>query len=56
MKSYVIETKSNVEEGKRVTKLLLEMETTPDAIFSSSDFTALGAIQELKAHGIKIPE
>jgi LacI family transcriptional regulator len=53
---FVIETKSDVEEGKRVGKMLLTMETLPDGIFSSSDFTALGVIQELKANGIKIPE
>ena len=35
---------------------LLELSTAPDAIFSASDFAALGAIQELKANGIKIPE
>ena len=32
------------------------MKNPPDAIFSSSDFAALGAIQELTARGIKIPE
>jgi LacI family transcriptional regulator len=31
-------------------------ETPPDAIFSSSDFAGLGAIQELKEQGIKIPK
>ena len=52
----VIETASNVEEGRNVTKQLLNMEIRPDAIFSSSDFTALGAIQEIKEQGLKIPE
>ncbi len=28
----------------------------PDAIFSASDYTALGAIQELKKMGLKIPK
>ena len=54
--SLVIETRSKVEEGKKTTKMLLDMETPPDAIFSSSDFTALGAIQEIKEHGLKIPQ
>ena len=54
--SIVIEAISKVEEGRRITKLLLELDNPPDAIFSSSDFTALGAIQEIKAHGLKIPE
>lgn len=52
----VIETISKVEEGRKTTKTLLEMETPPDAIFSSSDFTALGAIQEIKEQGLRIPD
>lgn len=54
--SFVIETKSNVEEGRRVAKLLLAMDTLPDGVFSSSDFTALGIIQELKNNSVRIPE
>ncbi|TBV27646.1 LacI family transcriptional regulator [Meridianimaribacter sp. CL38] len=54
--SLVIETHSKVEEGRKTAKALLSMERPPDAIFSSSDFTALGAIQEIKANGLKIPE
>ena len=54
--SIVIETSSKVLEGRKTTKTLLEMTNPPDAIFSSSDFTALGAIEEIKAHGLKIPE
>ena len=54
--SLVIETMSKVAEGRKTTKILLEMENRPDAIFSSSDFTALGAIEEIKAHGLKIPD
>lgn len=55
-KDYVIFTKSKVEEGAIAVKQLLSLEQSPDAIFSSSDFAALGAIQELKAQGKKIPE
>ncbi|REE82127.1 LacI family transcriptional regulator [Lutibacter oceani] len=54
--SLVIETQSKVHEGKKTTKILLDMERPPDAIFSSSDFTALGAIQEIKERGLRIPE
>jgi LacI family transcriptional regulator len=53
---YVVPTKSEVEDGKLAVKKLLKMKNPPDAIFSSSDFVALGAIQELKEQGIKIPE
>ncbi|MFO7672407.1 MAG: LacI family DNA-binding transcriptional regulator [Lutibacter sp.] len=54
--SMVIETKSDVEEGRLATLELLNMKNRPDAIFSASDFSALGAIQEIKANGFKIPE
>lgn len=54
--NLVIESKSDVEEGKISAKKLLSMEQLPDAIFSSSDWTALGAIQELRENGIRIPE
>lgn len=53
---YVINTKSNVDAGKEAVSKLLELETPPDAIFSSSDFAALGAIQELKERNINIPK
>lgn len=52
---YVIPIKSSVESGKEAVDILLQLETPPDAIFSSSDFAALGAIQELKERNIDIP-
>jgi LacI family transcriptional regulator len=54
--NYVIKTKSTIEEGSKAMRQLLSMNTPPDALFSSSDFSALGAIQEIKAQGLKIPE
>ena len=53
---YVIQTKSSVEAGRQAVEKLLKLKNPPNAIFSSSDFAALGAIQELKEHGIRIPE
>lgn len=53
---YVIRTKSNVEAGANAAKTLLKLTPPPDAIFSSSDFAGLGAIQELKEQGVNIPE
>lgn len=52
---YVIETKSSVDDGKKAVRKMLKLKTPPDAIFSASDFAALGAIQELKTKNIKIP-
>ncbi|GAA4761008.1 MULTISPECIES: LacI family DNA-binding transcriptional regulator [Flavobacterium] len=53
---YVIQTKSNLDAGKNAVVQLLALNEVPDAIFSSSDFAALGAIQELKERGVKIPD
>lgn len=54
--NYVIQSKSKVEAGGIAANTLLKLKNPPDALFSSSDFAALGAIQEIKAQGIKIPE
>lgn len=56
IEEYVIRSKSNLEEGALVTKTLLQLDTPPDAIFSASDFAALGAIQELKSQGYTLPK
>ena len=53
---YVFQTKSSLESGSMAVKKFLGLKNPPDAIFSSSDFAALGAIQELTAQGIRIPE
>lgn len=53
---YVIQTKSNVEAGALAVNALMKLQSPPDAIFSSSDFAALGAIQQLKTEGMRIPE
>jgi len=53
---YVFHTKSSLESGSMAVTKFLGLKNPPDAIFSSSDFAALGAIQELTAQGLKIPE
>ena len=53
---YVLQTKSDIEAGKKAVNKLLKLKDIPDAIFSSSDFIALGAIDQLKAKGIKVPD
>ncbi|AOW09766.1 LacI family DNA-binding transcriptional regulator [Flavobacterium gilvum] len=53
---YVFQTKSNVEAGRQAIDRLLSLDPPPDGIFSSSDFAALGVIQELQERGIKVPE
>ena len=54
--NLVIKTNSKVISGRTSTTELLNLQNPPDAIFSASDFSALGAIQEIKSRGLKIPE
>ena len=54
--SYVIKASNKVEGGIEAARKLLKLKTLPDALFSASDFLALGAIQVFKDMGIKIPE
>ncbi|MCR8666829.1 LacI family transcriptional regulator [Aestuariibaculum sp. M13] len=51
----VVETTSKVEAGRKSTEILLRLNNPPDGIFASCDFSALGAIKEIKAQGFSIP-
>ncbi|TDN95444.1 LacI family transcriptional regulator [Salegentibacter sp. 24] len=53
---YILKTNSKIESGASAVEELWELNEKPDAIFSASDYTALGAIQQLKKMGLKIPE
>lgn len=53
---YIITTKSNRADGSRAVEILLKLDPRPDAISSSSDFSALGAIKTIKENGLKVPE
>ena len=45
----------SIESGRDAVKYFFEKPNPPDAIFAVEDFTALGAMKELKARNIKIP-
>ncbi|SDW52339.1 transcriptional regulator, LacI family [Lutibacter oricola] len=45
----------NLEQGRRMTKLLLSLKHKPDAIFTITDSAAIGVIKTLKRFKIKIP-
>lgn len=47
---------TQLDSGEELCKKILAMPKLPDAIFSASDYTAIGALHCLKRHGIKIPE
>lgn len=46
----------NLDQGKRLTNILLSLKERPDAIFAITDMAAIGAIKVLKKFNIKIPE
>jgi LacI family transcriptional regulator len=45
-----------IEEGKAATEQLLKLPNRPDAIFATNDPAAMGAMQAIKAAGLKIPD
>ena len=54
-KDYIIKC-DNFEQGKKVTRQLINKKKLPDGIFAVNDMAAVGAISSLKTHNIKIPE
>jgi LacI family transcriptional regulator len=46
----------SIDAGKRAVKCFFEKEEKPDAAFAVEDFTALGALKELKDRAVKVPE
>jgi LacI family transcriptional regulator len=54
--TMVREGDMKADTARRYTEELLQDSTSPDAIFATSDYSAMGAIQVLKEHDISIPE
>jgi LacI family transcriptional regulator len=52
----VVESDMQLIDGRLSMEKLLTLSDVPDAIFSSSDLAAMGALQVLKEHKIKVPE
>ncbi|HVV03108.1 MAG TPA: LacI family DNA-binding transcriptional regulator [Puia sp.] len=53
---FIVYGKVSIESGRECMKQLLSRPVIPDAVFAVEDFTALGAIQAIKAAGLRIPE
>jgi LacI family transcriptional regulator len=53
---YIVYGKVSLESGRECMNRLLSLPEIPDGIVTVEDFTALGAIQALKAANIKIPD
>lgn len=45
----------SIEAGKKAIQYFLKLPNPPDAVFAVEDFTALGAMKELKLNNISIP-
>jgi len=45
-----------ISDGVEGMEKLLALDKLPDAVFSASDFSAVGALQVLKARGIRVPQ
>jgi len=52
----IVHGKVSIDSGRECMKQLLDRRAPMDAVFAVEDFTALGAIQAIKAAGLKIPE
>lgn len=52
----IVHGKVSIESGREQMKKLLLLSTIPDAVLSVEDFTALGAMQAIKAANKKIPD
>lgn len=52
----IINTGSSIEEGIHAMKSVWKRKVKPDAIFSASDFTALGVCKEIKNLGLEMPK
>ena len=54
--SLVIYTNMLQEQGAAGLRQLLALSNPPDAVFAAGDFSALGAMQEARRHGLRVPE
>ncbi len=54
--NLVVASNLQLEDGRSSMEKLLKLKKLPDAIFSASDYGAMGAMQVLKERNIKIPQ
>lgn len=52
----IVESNMQLEDGRESMQRLLQLNEPPDAVFSASDYSAMGAMQILKERNIKIPD
>lgn len=55
-KELLSESNLTIEDGRAKMEQLLALDKKPDAVYVAGDYAALGALQVMKEHGIKIPD
>jgi LacI family transcriptional regulator len=53
---WIFQGDVSIEAGRKAVKYFMALSERPDAIFAVEDYTALGAVKELKEEHIRIPE
>lgn len=54
--SLIVSSNLQLEDGRESMAKLLELPSRPDAVFSASDYSIMGAMQVLKERNISIPQ
>ena len=52
---YVVQCEMNQYGGAQAIAEMLKLPAPPDAVFASNDLAAAGAMQVIKAHGLRVP-
>jgi len=53
---YHLDPRNYTGDGRRLTDQLLQVVPRPTAIFATSDMLAIGTLQSLHAHGLRVPQ
>ena len=56
LKEFIFESDLEIKDGYKLMSDLIQKNMIPDAVFASSDYTALGVSQVLLKHDIRVPE
>ena len=54
-KELIVVGDHKISGGRTAMRQLLEVKDRPTAVFASNDLTAIGALQELRTHGLHVP-
>ncbi|WP_038533152.1 LacI family DNA-binding transcriptional regulator [Formosa agariphila] len=55
-KDLLLEGSLSIEDGRAKMEELLKLPELPDAVYAAGDYAALGALQVMQEHNIKVPE